>query len=314
MNQEYTMFRRLLLTAVMTLALLGGFGRAHAQRPAPAKAATVASKYAVEYRRSGQITWTRYASYDSYQTAQAAAQGLHRKGYEVQVLATTPRKDVPPRPRAGTLPTTDTLTSTQVLKVFRWMASQRDIAFAYPVDGCYARTHLMIQRMQKIGLKPFKVWSFANGNESLYVRTGNHPTGHVTWKYHVAPIVRVRRNDGQQKWYVLDPALFKAPASIKAWRNAQVRQGAKVLPYVTWTRLGDAPVDINGRKLPGTGYWPGHDPKEGADAHAVKMMRLYKPYEGREAPKVLGAAPRTPSLWPAGPALGAALDDRRRAA
>jgi hypothetical protein len=163
------------------------------------------------------------------------------------------------------------------------MASQKDIAFHFPADGCYARAHLMIRRMQKQGFKPYKVWSFANG-DSLYVKTKWHPKGEVTWRYHVAPLLRVRTKDGKQAWYVIDPSLFPEPVTIARWRNIQKHPKSRYTPYITVTRLGQAPKDAKGNLVAGTGYWPGADPREGLDAHAVKMMRLYKPYEGRALP------------------------------
>jgi hypothetical protein len=153
----------------------------------------------------------------------------------------------------------------------------------------------MIRRMQKQGFKPYKVWTFQN-RDPLFVRTSNHPAGHVEWRYHVAPLLRVRFSNGQQRWFVVDPALFKAPATIPQWRDVQKKPGSAYTPFVRLTRLGQAPKDGNGTQLTGSGYWPGADPREGVDTHAAKMMRLYKPFEGRILPKTLVAVETLPRL------------------
>jgi hypothetical protein len=263
----------------------------YAQAAGKPAAAATSTSYVVYHRKTGTTEWAEYRVYGSAEEARKAAHNLHDKGWEVQVYSRTATTRVPARPKAGTLPQDHTVSLTKAGEVFRWMARQNDISFRYPTDGCYARAHLMIRRMQKNGFKPWKVWSFANG-ESLYVRTTNHPSGHVTWRYHVAPILRVRLQDGQQRWYVIDPSMFKAPVTIAAWRNAQKRPGGRYDPYVTITRLGVAPIDATKKRLPGTGYWAGPDPKEGTDLHAVRMMKLYKPHEGRLPPRtVAGARP-----------------------
>jgi hypothetical protein len=289
------MFRRVLLCAVLTLAALPAMLPAAAHTPdrgaeAGAAARGMTSRYAVYYRRAGTVEWSRYRNYGSAQEAKAAAQDLYQKGWEVEISARITLTHVPARPKAGLLPISQTVTAEQARQAFRWMASQKDIAFRYPTDGCYARAHLMVRRLQQRGLKPWKVWSFANGGEKLYVRTPNHPKGHVEWRYHVAPILRVRLANNQQRWWVIDPALFKGPVAISTWRNTQKRPQARYNPYVTITRLGVAPTDATKKKLPGTGYWPGPDPKEGVDNHAVKMMRRYKPFQGKMPPRTVAQA------------------------
>jgi hypothetical protein len=283
--------------ALIALALVGSAlpiqaQTAPASRPA-ARAAT--TSYSVYYRKAGTVNWTESRAYATVAEANAFARGLYERGYEVQVHSRVTMKTLPARPKTGTLPVSDTVTEQQAGQIFRWLANQRSIAFRYPADGCYARAYLMIRLMQKRGYKPYKVWTFQNG-DPLYVRTNNHPAGHVEWRYHVAPILRVRNGNGQQRWVVIDPALFQVPATIRQWRDVQRKPGSRYTPYVTLTRLGQAPKDAKGAQLPGSGYWPGADPREGVDAHSVKVMRLYKPYEGRIAPKTLAAGDHLPRL------------------
>jgi hypothetical protein len=284
------MFRRATCSLLIVLALWTSRVAAEAATSsggAPAVGSTtkkITTGYTVFYRRPGATAWTQSKLYRTFEAASAAAQKLYQDGFETQVQARTALLKVPPQPKTLTLPDSQTVTMLQVKRIFRWMSGQGDIAFHYPADGCYARAHLMIRRMQKAGYTPFKVWTFQNG-ESLYVRTSHHPHGYVTWKYHVAPILRVRLPKGKQRWYVIDPSLFSRPVTVAQWRNIQKRPSAKYSPYLTLTRVGQAPLDIHRKRLPGSGYWPGHDPREGIDRHALSTMRRYKPWEGRIRPK-----------------------------
>ena len=77
----------------------------------------------------------------------------------------------------------------------------------YPDDGCYARAELMIEAFN--ATKPAKIFAFGN----LEVQTSHHPSGYVSWWYHVAPIVK-----SGEHYYVLDPALDPLePQELKAW-------------------------------------------------------------------------------------------------
>src|SRR5262249_5916255 len=145
---------------------------------------------------------------------------------------------------------------------------------------CYARAQLMIERMRTQKLHPYRVWSVANG-EPLHAKTTNVRAGFVEWGYHVAPILRVRIDARTQRWYVIDPSLFRQPVTIAQWEAAQMKTRASHKPYITLTRVGEAPVWIDNKRKNGTGYWPGADPREGLHNHAVATMKRYKPKEGR---------------------------------
>jgi hypothetical protein len=221
--------------------------------------------------------------------------------FSLTIPAATPAKSSPTAKRSPSttgpesksrpfrLSRKETITTKQLASIFSWAARQKDIAYRYPVDGCYARAHLLITRMEKAGYKPYKVWSMENG-EPLYARTKNHPKGYVTWKYHVAPIVRVRFTDDKQAWFVIDPSLFSQPVKISTWRKAQQKPGSKRVPYVTVSRLGKAPLNRQHKRLAGSGYWPGSDPPEGLDAHARRTMKRYKLYEGKLLPRSVTAS------------------------
>jgi hypothetical protein len=199
-------------------------------------------------------------------------------------VAAPARPPAPPPPRLPprSLPVAQTVTPAQVEALFRVLAGRRDIAFHYPADGCYARAHLMLRHLQHLGLHPYKVWAFADG-EDLEASTPHHPEGRVSWDYHVAPALCVRFADASQRWYVLDPSLFDRPVPVERWVAALRRSPASPRPYVTFTRPGEAPTRPSG-VVEGSGYWPEADPPEGLDAHAAAAMRRFKPYEDRLPP------------------------------
>ncbi len=164
------------------------------------------------------------------------------------------------------------LTPEEAQRLFDEMAAQPDIAFRYPQDGCYARAHLMAQRMQAQGVTPGKVWTFSGDPHSdpLWVSTSNAPGGKVEWGYHVAPTVPVQGADGVVRNMVVDPSLFDHPVTIEEWRDAQ-----HDTPTVIQTKLGEPPIPARG----GSGYWPSKDPAEGVDENARETMEEYKRLE-----------------------------------
>jgi hypothetical protein len=189
-----------------------------------------------------------------------------------------------PQPRASSLTSvSQPIGLDQARKLFNTMAAQKDISFRFPTDGCYARAHIMVRRLQHMGYKPGKVWSFARKGESLRVKTANDPKGFVQWGYHVAPTIKTRLSNGKVYDLVIDPSMFRGLVTVSTWAKAQ-KTTQNRLPFICKTRIGQAPTGPDGKK-PGTGYWPGADPKRGADFHAVNLMKYFKPYEGRTAPK-----------------------------
>jgi hypothetical protein len=282
------MFRRLSPCALTLLALLPAAPApaATTAKPKPVSRA-ISTDFSVHYRRPGDTTWSEFASYPSHEEAVAATKKLYGEGYQVTLLARTTLTRPPSRIPKSNVGGTKAVSPQQAVAVFRWMAAQRDIAFRFPIDGCYARAHIMCRRMQQRGLRPAKVWAFAvSKKEPLFVRTKNRPkTGYVTWGWHVAPILPVRLKSGKQTWSVIDPSLFQGPVTIPQWRDKMRYPRGRTRPYVTVSRFGEAPVGVDGRRLAGSGYFPGPDPRGGVDAHAMYKMRRYKPWEGREPPE-----------------------------
>ncbi len=196
-----------------------------------------------------------------------------------------PGASAPAAKTGAAVPQKDTVTLEQARAVFAWLASQEDIAFRYVPDGCYARTHLMIKRMQAMGLNPGRVWAFRPTSEgAIYVVTpyGKDRQGGQAiqkWSYHCAPTLKVRLADGSEGTCVIDPSLFDRPVILETWKSViRPTDGAKAVHFAE-SRLGEAPATASGARFPGTGYWPGADPKEGADAHALATMGKYKTFE-----------------------------------
>lgn len=284
-----------LLVSVTVLAPAAGDTRAPAKGKAP-----VVTTSTVYYREKGADSYSLFGYYVSEGSARQVFNHLAHSGYEVELrISNTPIPKLAPPPSTPQLPKAETISYGKVAEVFKWLAQQQDLAFRYPTDGCYARAYLMCERLQKQGFKPRKIWSVANGEE-LYARTRYTAKGYVTWAYHVAPALRVRLDGDKQKWYVLDPALFDGPVTLRQWMLGQMRRPEGHRPYLTLTVPGEAPKWIDGKPKPGTGYWPGKDPKEGLTAHAMATMKKYKQ---REANQPVRGARLTPpddvGPWPA---------------
>jgi hypothetical protein len=156
----------------------------------------------------------------------------------------------------------------QAMAIFAEFAADEGLALRFPADGCYARTHLMIQRLLARGLAPMKVWAFAASvTDLLWIETPDHPDGRVQWGYHVAPVLMVRSPGGQAREMVFDPVLFGRPVLVEEWRSA-------LHDSPIWVRTfpGEAPLPARG----GSGYWPGPDPLEGPDVHARETLEEYR--------------------------------------
>lgn len=129
------------------------------------------------------------------------------------------------------------LSLDRALELFDELADMEDIAFGYPQDGCYARAHIMCQRMLDAGLTPRKAWAFEDEN---YLVVKSHDGKDVTWWYHVAPALSIRTPEGTVQDFVFDPSLFDGPVSLEEWGAIMsVTAPEKQLQVVD---LGTAPV------------------------------------------------------------------------
>ena len=166
------------------------------------------------------------------------------------------------------------LTMKEAEELFEYLAEQDDIAFGYPVDGCYSRAHIMAQRMKELGIPEDiigKVWTFST-DRPLRVDTNNHPEGFVEWVYHVAPTIEVTDENGNVVDITIDPSIETGPVTTDEWVDTSANGGN---PEVVTTELGEPPIPEWG----GSGYWPGPDPANGPDAAAEETMEEYLIYE-----------------------------------
>ena len=102
------------------------------------------------------------------------------------------------------------------------------IPFGYPVDGCYARAHLMAAQFKKAGFESEKIFAEARKTRLVVpsdlaadVAVDAAPT--VEWGYHVAPVITLDTGDR----FVIDPSLFDRPVTVAAWL---AKMGASAFP------------------------------------------------------------------------------------
>jgi len=152
----------------------------------------------------------------------------------------------------------------QATAIFAEFTAAGDLALRFRADGCYARTHVMVQRLLERGLAPSKLWAFASSTaDLLWAETPDHPDGLVHWSYHVAPVLVVRGPGSDSREMVFDPLLFDKPVPVDEWRSA-----LHDTPDLVRTVPGEPPRPAVG----GSGYWPGPDPLEGVDSHARETL------------------------------------------
>jgi len=101
------------------------------------------------------------------------------------------------------------LTIEEAEHIFQEMANQKDIPFEYKRDGCFAKAHVIADRMEKMGIYSEKVWIFGDleaPGEIVY-----------RWGFHVAPVIWVKTNNDLLERRIIDPALAKRILSIDEW-------------------------------------------------------------------------------------------------
>jgi len=110
------------------------------------------------------------------------------------------------------------LSQVQATAIFGDLAGLKYIPFDYPRDGCFARAHEMCRVMQSHGIECGKAWIYASPGNALTVP--GTPMGDIEWRYHVAPIVNVRGDDGVTRQMVIDPSMFSHPVTQDEWKGA----------------------------------------------------------------------------------------------
>lgn len=106
----------------------------------------------------------------------------------------------------------DVIESEKANELFRKFASDKDIPFKYPIDGCYARATEMANIAENERITLAKV--YAEGD--LYVKTSSSKYPTVNWGWHVAPIAYVKEGEKIQLM-VFDPSLFDKPVPLNDW-------------------------------------------------------------------------------------------------
>lgn len=103
------------------------------------------------------------------------------------------------------------------------------IPFHYPIDGCYARAHVMAELLTAAGYASEKAFVTSTYPEGLniasdYASDSPGPAGNVHWWYHVAPVIKVLPTEGSPTAgaaapvdMVLDPSTTDRPEPISTW-------------------------------------------------------------------------------------------------
>jgi hypothetical protein len=160
--------------------------------------------------------------------------------------------------------------SDKANKLFKTFASDKEIPFRYPVDGCYARATVMAQLAEHEGIQVGKV--FVEG--SLQVKTNNSNFPKVRWGWHVAPMVYVKEADGSKNLKVFDPSIFDHPVTVDEWEKKLLDHSdgynAKIQSVYYSSRFQYFPRWNEGNKA----EWVKHDLDE--SENVLKMFMGYQ--------------------------------------
>lgn len=104
------------------------------------------------------------------------------------------------------------ISEEELTTLFDELAANEKIPFGYAYDGCYARAHKMSKILEEKGVISGK--AFVEGN----LKVVSPVLGNVSWWYHVAPVVMVKKN-GKEIPYIIDPSLFTKPVPFTEWRD-----------------------------------------------------------------------------------------------
>jgi hypothetical protein len=103
-------------------------------------------------------------------------------------------------------------TEAQADALFEQM-KQANIGTSVPDDFCFARAEVAARAGERGGYAVSKINFVATGKRSLTVKTKNAADGAITWRYHVAPLVKVGNVD-----YVLDPSMGNQKMTVDEWK------------------------------------------------------------------------------------------------
>lgn len=119
------------------------------------------------------------------------------------------------------------------LKLFQ--AMKRDLTFGARTlrEGCHARAHESALIFERRGVLVGKITALGR----FQILDDQLPSGHVNWRFHVAPIVVVSEGGVRRVW-VLDPALFSEPVTVESWLSLLMQNpGAKLTDVFVTNRF-----------------------------------------------------------------------------
>ena len=120
------------------------------------------------------------------------------------------------------------LSEKDAKELFKTLKDDEENSFNYPLEGCYARAHLMATRMDEMGIVSGK--AFIEGD--LYVNT---KLGLASWSYHVASLILVKVK-GKNVPTVIDPSIFDKPVSYDVWKAKLLKNKNAKLQSEYFTR------------------------------------------------------------------------------
>lgn len=113
--------------------------------------------------------------------------------------------------------------------LFEYFHARKDIPFAYPEDGCYARAHLIAKVLEANGIISLKLFATADRNDRRFYFSNpySNDKSRIDWHYHVAPAVLVydERQEKARTYTieVIDPSLFESPVPASEWIAAMAK-------------------------------------------------------------------------------------------
>lgn len=138
------------------------------------------------------------------------------------------------------------LSEKEAQQLFRELKANGEIPFEFSIAGCEERAHEMSRLMLLKGITPLKVFASVDENQSSRLRRP-HPTKQgttVEWKYHVAPVILVKKGS-EVVPYVLDPSLESKAVPVSEWKRTMTQHDPKMKVQLHFTPA--AQYDEQGR-------------------------------------------------------------------
>ncbi len=108
-------------------------------------------------------------------------------------------------------------TRTELQREFDALAAIPGIPFEYILDGCYARAHLMCEKLHQDEVNSAKMFVILDNPREGRLEADNKYM-HASWWYHVAPMVFARdEQTGRVEPYIMDPSMATHPLPPQEW-------------------------------------------------------------------------------------------------